>query len=74
MVFSLRSTSFAGEKVEAVGWGTLEFGGPKSNKLQKVELDCISNTACASQMTNITATNICTQTPGKVIHLIANLE
>jgi secreted trypsin-like serine protease len=58
--------SFNGSKVEAAGWGTTEFGGPRSNTLQKVELDVISNAVCANQTENINSMSVCTQTPGKV--------
>jgi Trypsin len=65
-ILSYRLETFAGSKVEAAGWGTTEFGGPRSNTLQKVELDVISNVVCATQADNITSMIVCTQTPGKV--------
>lgn len=52
--------------VEAVGWGTLSYGGPVSKALQKVSLRVITNNQCASSYKNqIQNTHICTYTQGK---------
>ena len=59
------TNSFAGSTVEAAGWGTIEYGGPKSNKLLKVALSVISNAECSSKLGDIIPTKICTYTSGK---------
>lgn len=63
--FKYQEHSFSEEKVTAVGWGTLEFSGPKSNKLMKVQLDVINNTQCKTRGMNITDNHLCTYTKGK---------
>lgn len=69
MIFEMeryQTTSFAGRRVEALGWGTTEFGGPLSNRLQKVSLDVINQSACESAYPNrITSGQFCTYTRGK---------
>lgn len=61
-----RTASFAGRRVEALGWGTTEFGGPLSNRLQKVNLEVTNKSSCESAYPNkITSAQFCTFTPGK---------
>lgn len=65
--FRYASTSFTGATVTALGWGTMEFTGPKSNTLQGVNLTIISNTDCAQKSTSqpIFESQICTYAPHK---------
>lgn len=61
-----RTASFAGRRVEALGWGTTSFGGPLSNRLQKVSLDVTNQSYCESAYPNkITSAQFCTYTPEK---------
>jgi len=48
-----------------LGWGITEFGGPKSDTLQKVDLNVISLKKCNDSYGDVTNDNICTYTPGK---------
>lgn len=57
--------SFVDGVVEAVGWGTIFFGGEISTVLRKVSLNIISNTACNYYYGNIASTQICVKTPNK---------
>lgn len=59
--------SFADDRVVALGWGTLESGGPLSTALQKVELNVISNAKCQSSYADgaITAAQLCAFARGK---------
>lgn len=61
-----RSESFVGATVEACGWGDLDFGGPKSDVLNKVNLTVISNQECSTRLNStITRQKMCTYTPSK---------
>lgn len=61
-----RSNNFNGATVEACGWGDLDFGGPKSDVLNKVALNVISNQECSSRLNStITHQKMCTYTPTK---------
>lgn len=51
--------------IEAVGWGTMEYGGAVSTALRKVPLNIISNEACRNYYGNIASTQICVKTPTK---------
>lgn len=57
--------TFKGESVTAIGWGTLEFSGPKSDKLMKVNLDVINDRECLERGMKITVGHMCTYTRGK---------
>jgi trypsin len=62
------TTTFAGSKIDAAGWGTLEFGGPQSKVLMRVSLDVLTNSACQTQLgtgTTIATSQMCTYTTGK---------
>ena len=61
----LRDQTFPMDPVTAAGWGTTEFGGPKSRILQKVGLTTISNQECVMQIPNLVASSLCTLTPNK---------
>ncbi|KAG5674161.1 hypothetical protein PVAND_004145 [Polypedilum vanderplanki] len=39
--------TFTNEQVDGLGWGTIEFAGPKSNVLRKVELTVIDEFICS---------------------------
>ncbi|XP_032688479.1 venom serine protease 34-like [Odontomachus brunneus] len=58
--FQHRWDSFAGNFVDMLGWGTTEFGGMKSNTLQKVTLSVITNRDCRKSYQNLTYNQICT--------------
>ncbi|XP_019539639.2 venom serine protease isoform X1 [Aedes albopictus] len=61
-----RGESFVGATVEACGWGDLDFGGPKSDVLNKVALTVISNQECSTRLNStITRQKMCTYTPSK---------
>ncbi|XP_062559127.1 venom serine protease-like [Armigeres subalbatus] len=61
-----RSESFDGATVEACGWGDLDFGGPKSDVLNKVALTVISNQECSTRLnTTIERQKMCTYAPTK---------
>lgn len=60
------TASFANRQVEALGWGTIEFGGPVSNRLQKVSLEVTNHSSCESAYPNrITSAQFCTYSQGK---------
>ncbi|GBP20836.1 Venom serine protease 34 [Eumeta japonica] len=63
--FKFYNRSFTGDKVTALGWGTLFPGGPTSNVLRKVTLDVISQESCQQKMSNVTPRQMCTHTQGK---------
>lgn len=64
--FRYQAASFDGRRVEALGWGTVEYGGPVSNRLQKVALDVTSQTKCEAAYPNrITSGQFCTYTRNK---------
>uniref|UniRef100_A0A1B0GL98 Putative trypsin-like serine protease n=1 Tax=Lutzomyia longipalpis TaxID=7200 RepID=A0A1B0GL98_LUTLO len=65
--FDQRTNTFLGARVEATGWGTLDFGGPTSNRLMRVTLDVVANSVCTSRLNNpnILASHLCTFTPGR---------
>lgn len=49
-----------------MGWGTIEYGGPVSTRLQKVILDIVSQPKCEqSYPGSITSAQICTYARGK---------
>lgn len=61
----LNTNTFAGNQVVATGWGTIEFGGPKSNRLRRVSLDVITNAVCRRSFNALQGTNICTFSQGR---------
>ncbi|KAJ2940867.1 hypothetical protein O0L34_g10127 [Tuta absoluta] len=64
--FKFASTSFEGETVTALGWGTLFPGGPDSNVLRKVDLNVITQSQCQSTRPPFLSNRqMCTLTPGK---------
>lgn len=63
--FALTSNTFAGNQVQALGWGTTSFGGPRSPRLQRVALDVITNLVCRRSFPKLQAMNICTYSTGR---------
>ncbi|XP_046737946.1 venom serine protease 34-like [Diprion similis] len=63
--FQYVSTSFVGNTVEILGWGTTEFAGAKSDVLQKAKVNVTSLSSCQQSFSQVTAKQICTYTPGK---------
>ncbi|XP_038218571.1 venom serine protease-like [Zerene cesonia] len=63
--FRYSQYDFTGEKLTALGWGTLYIGGPTPDVLQKVVLDVISQDACSRRVNSLTPRQLCTYTPGK---------
>lgn len=57
--------SFTGEAVTALGWGTTEFAGAKSEVLMKVNLHVISTHQCARYQPKASSKQICTYEKGK---------
>ncbi|XP_058053370.1 venom serine protease-like [Anopheles bellator] len=58
--------SFVGIELEAVGWGTLDYGAPKSNVPMKVGLAVVGAAQCAALYPNFSVTEqLCTLTPNK---------
>lgn len=58
--WTLANNQFPSDDVIAAGWGTLEFGGPLSPVLQKVDLKTKTNEACGSSYPSLTSSMICT--------------
>ncbi|XP_022123529.2 venom serine protease-like [Pieris rapae] len=63
--FKFAGYSFTGEKLTVLGWGTIFIGGPKSDVLQKVQVDVISQNDCRNNVRSLTPRQLCTYTPGK---------
>ncbi|GAB0090087.1 venom serine protease [Sergentomyia squamirostris] len=65
--FVQQSDTFQGAQVTTTGWGTIDFGGPRSNRLRRVTLDVVANSVCASRLnnSNILPSHLCTFTPGR---------
>uniref|UniRef100_A0A182PP24 Peptidase S1 domain-containing protein n=1 Tax=Anopheles epiroticus TaxID=199890 RepID=A0A182PP24_9DIPT len=42
--------SFEGRTLEATGWGDLDFGGPRADALNKVQLGVIGNSDCSRRL------------------------
>uniref|UniRef100_A0A182JMW6 Peptidase S1 domain-containing protein n=1 Tax=Anopheles atroparvus TaxID=41427 RepID=A0A182JMW6_ANOAO len=58
--------SFAGITLEAIGWGTLDYGAPKSNVPMKVGLAVVTPSQCSAMYPNFSTTQqLCTLTPNK---------
>lgn len=63
--FPFTGNTFAGNQVEATGWGTTSFGGPRGQQLRKVTLDVITNAVCRRSFPTLPGTNVCTYTMGR---------
>ena len=70
----MATNSFAGDQVQALGWGTTDFGGPKSQRLKRVALDVITNVACRRTFTNLQASHICTYSMGRDMCQVSLLD
>ncbi|XP_078037748.1 venom serine protease 34 [Augochlora pura] len=57
--------SFGGELVQALGWGSTEYGGEPSTTLQKVTLNVETNLQCRKSYPDVTKNEICTYTKDK---------
>lgn len=61
-----RYASFVGRQAEALGWGTIEFGGPISSRLLKVQLDVVDQSRCENAYSqSFTSAQVCTFTRNK---------
>ncbi|XP_047520561.1 venom serine protease-like [Pieris napi] len=63
--FKFTGSDFTGAKLTILGWGTIFIGGPKSDVLQKVQVDVISQNDCSKYVSSLTPRQLCTYTPGK---------
>lgn len=65
--FYYSGSDFSGADVIGTGWGTTEFGGRKSDYLQKVDLTVLRNNdeACLSSYPAIQDSQMCTYKEGK---------
>uniref|UniRef100_A0A182N2U7 Peptidase S1 domain-containing protein n=1 Tax=Anopheles dirus TaxID=7168 RepID=A0A182N2U7_9DIPT len=58
--------TFEGATVEATGWGDLDFGGPRADALQKVQLGVISNADCSRRLSaTVPYQHLCTFATGR---------
>lgn len=60
-----RADNYDGVTVTTAGWGTLEFGGSVPSRLQKVNLQTITNAVCKNSYSTLTSGFICTYTENK---------
>lgn len=58
--WNLQDKDLEGKTTTLAGWGTTEFGGPKSPTLQKVDVKVTSDEACKAAFPNSDETNLCT--------------
>ncbi|XP_050090994.1 venom serine protease-like [Anopheles aquasalis] len=64
--FKYYGASFIGIELEAVGWGALDYGAPKSNVLMKVGLTVVDGAQCSAIYPNFSVTQqLCTLTADK---------
>ncbi|XP_044744420.1 venom serine protease-like isoform X2 [Coccinella septempunctata] len=63
--FRYTTNDFRGLPVTALGWGSEEFSGPRSEVLQEVTLNVISNQQCSYTEKNITDKQLCTYASNK---------
>ncbi|XP_039305379.1 venom serine protease 34 [Solenopsis invicta] len=63
--FQHQSDSFAGSYVDLLGWGTTQFGGMKSQTLQKVTVTVMTYRECRRQYPNASYSQLCTYGEGK---------
>lgn len=47
--FKFRNINLISKSVQALGWGSKEFAGPQSSKLQGVTLDIVSSRTCSAK-------------------------
>lgn len=58
--FSTKNNKFENTPVTLAGWGTTEFGGPKSKKLQKVDVTTTTMAQCKANYPSSDDTMFCT--------------
>lgn len=63
--WSMQEDKFEDEDVTLAGWGTTEFGGPKSKTLQKVDVKTTTEAECKADYPNSDDSNICTYAEDK---------
>lgn len=63
--FAFAGNAFAGNPVQATGWGTTSFGGQRVQRLRRVSLDVITNAVCRRSFSSLLPTNICTYSMGR---------
>ncbi|XP_003700816.2 venom serine protease 34-like isoform X1 [Megachile rotundata] len=63
--FQHQPDTFGGNFVEALGWGSREFGQGPSDTLQKVTLSIWTNLECSKVYPNVTRASLCTYGKGK---------
>ncbi|KAL9702321.1 hypothetical protein quinque_005839 [Culex quinquefasciatus] len=63
--FKFFGASFVGVELEAVGWGSTDFGYPKSNVPMKVDLPVVDPGRCNGSYSYFTSSQLCTWNDGK---------
>lgn len=63
--FKFKGNLLENKPVTITGWGTLEFGGPKSKTLQKVDLETTSMDRCKADYAEADDTMLCTYADDK---------
>ncbi|KAL3287985.1 hypothetical protein HHI36_002439 [Cryptolaemus montrouzieri] len=63
--FKYSDNDLKGLPVTALGWGSEEFSGPRSEVLKEVTLNVISNSQCRNTEKDVTDRQICTYAPNK---------
>ncbi|KAK9892315.1 hypothetical protein WA026_019119 [Henosepilachna vigintioctopunctata] len=63
--FRYTSIDLTGLPVIALGWGSDDFSSPRSQVLQEVTIDVISNAQCSNTEKYVRDSNICTFTSNK---------
>ncbi|XP_053679841.1 venom serine protease-like [Anopheles nili] len=63
--FRYSTSLFAGVRVNALGWGTTDFGAPKSSELLQTTLTVIQSSTCSTQLKRtIAASQMCSYAAG----------
>ncbi|XP_001861527.2 venom serine protease 34 [Culex quinquefasciatus] len=65
MPFKFFGASFVGVELEAVGWGSTDFGYPKSNVPMKVDLPVVDPGRCNGSYSYFSSSQLCTWNDGK---------
>lgn len=74
--FYYPNADFSGVDVTATGWGSTEFGGPKSDYLQKVDLTVLKNDdpKCKTTYENIQESQMCTYAEDKDTCQVSSIQ
>lgn len=74
--FFYPNADFSGVDVTATGWGTTEFGGRKSDYLQKVDLTVLKNDdpTCKEPYPTIQDSQMCTYKDGKDTCQVSSIQ